>query len=504
MTDLALKTPLPPQPREYLELVRTSGDLLLRVINDILDFSKIEAGKLDLEPVEFGMRRCIGEVVEVLGVRAQQKGLELTCEIAPHVPDELVGDPDRLRQVLVNLVGNAVKFTEKGEVVVCVSSAACGLADSGDPAKPQAAEVELHFEVRDTGIGIPADKLDQIFEPFVQADGSTRRKHGGTGLGLTISARLVGMMGGRIWTQSAVGRGSTFHFTARFALRQASGQESGVRSQESGVRSQESPVAQTKAARGLSILLAEDNEVNQRLVVGMLGQHGHSVTVAATGREALALVDRQRFDVVLMDVQMPEMDGLEATAAIRARESSRGRHVPIIALTAHAMKGDRERCLAAGMDDYVSKPIDEEELLRALCSPRTVTLSRPVALTDDTVLSRPALLHRIGGDPDLLREVIALFRRTSGEHVSTIRKALAAGDTARLGRAAHTLKGAAGSLGASAVVEAARRVVAAGGRADLAGTAAELAALEEDLRRLDPHLDRLADELAESAAAPQC
>jgi PAS domain S-box-containing protein len=495
MTNLALETNLTAEQREYLELVKTSSDLLLRVINDILDFSKIEAGKLDLEMIDFNLPRCLGATLDAMSGVAHQKGLELAYQMpASPCPHDLVGDPDRLRQVLLNLVGNAIKFTEKGKVVVRVE------AEQYTPG-----EAVLHFQVEDTGIGIPADKLRTIFEPFVQADGSTRRKHGGTGLGLAISTRLVEMMGGRIWAESAVGRGSIFHFTSRFPLRPGQPTALPVPPRKLPALLQQSwqrpDPASSPAPGGLRVLLAEDNEVNQRLVVRMLQQHGHATVVAGNGQEALALLARQGFDVVLMDVQMPEMDGFEATACIRAREAASGQHIRIIALTAHAMKGDRERCLAAGMDGYVSKPIDEAQLLRAIRQvARRVPAGAPgqeppAEAAGPQVLDRPALLQRVGGDRTLLRQVIELFLNGSTRYVATMREALAAGDTSRLCRAAHTLKGSAAGLGALGVMEAARRVEAAGPGDDLDLVAALLTALEEQLLLVRPKLHELAGEL---------
>ncbi|HJT76418.1 MAG TPA: response regulator, partial [Gemmataceae bacterium] len=382
MTDLALATDLTAEQREYLTLVKSSGDSLLAVIDDVLDLSKIEARKLRLEARAFGLRACLDDTLEALALRARQKGLGLTWRVTADVPDALVGDAGRLRQVLVNLVGNAVKFTERGAVVVEVRRATTDPTDSTDkkeqntreegpvaPRRPGTADssasslsvssvssvVELLFTVRDTGIGIPADKRGAIFEAFVQADSSTTRRYGGTGLGLTIASHLVGLMDGRVWVESEVGRGSTFHFTARFTLAAPAAVP------------ETAPAAPAAAPRhSLRVLLAEDNAINQTLAVRLLEKQGHHVVVAGNGREALAALGREAFDVVLMDVQMPEMDGLEATAAIRRGEEGTGRRVPIVALTAHAMKGDRERCLAAGMDGYLAKPVRPEELTRAL------------------------------------------------------------------------------------------------------------------------------------------
>jgi light-regulated signal transduction histidine kinase (bacteriophytochrome)/CheY-like chemotaxis protein len=484
MTDLALETDLTRDQREFLGMAKSSAESLLSLINDILDFSKIEAGKLDFETIDFTLRDTLDSAIKGLGLRAQEKGLELACDVLPDVPDGLEGDPTRLRQIVVNLVGNALKFTDAGEVVVKVS-----VEEERDD------EAILHFAVSDTGVGIPLEKQQIIFEAFNQADNSTTRRYGGTGLGLSISSRLVGMMGGRIWVESEIGRGSTFHFTVRFrmqkessrryepvgveilrglevlivddnatnrrileemalswqmkptlaergaeALRQierASAQgtpfslilldaqmpemdgftvaervkqhpqpgtppvimltSAGLRGDAARCRSlgidayltkpigrsdllqavrvvlgsqngtgKNSPVITIHSLRQdrgrLRILLVEDNSVNEVWATRVLAKRGHEVTVARTGREALQSLDKQTPDLVLMDIQMPEMDGFEATAAIRQSELRTGKHIPIIAMTANAMAGDKERCLDAGMDGYVSKPIRTQDL----------------------------------------------------------------------------------------------------------------------------------------------
>lgn len=491
MTDLALETELTAEQRDYLETVKTSGDSLLTVINDILDFSKIEAGKLDLEAIDFNLRESLETTMKTLALRADEKGLELLCEVAPEIPEVVRGDSARLRQIVVNLVGNAIKFTDAGEVAVRVQVES-----------KQGAEYICRFTVADTGIGIPADKRETVFDPFSQADSSTTRKYGGTGLGLTISMRLVKMMGGRMWVESEVGRGTEFHFTVRLEAADASeikvgtiappellrgvkvlvvddnrtnrrilegmllrwqmkptlaeggraalaelsashkaGERYGLiltdmhmpdmdgfelveqirqrpelstatilmltsaghrgdaaRCEKLGVAAYLlKPIRQSELREAvarvlgasehdgaiplitrfsvrdarepgafLSVLLAEDNLVNQRLAVRLLEKRGHRVVVAATGLEALKALEKESFDLVIMDVQMPEMDGIEATGVIRKNEKTSGAHQPIVALTAHAMKGDREKCLAAGMDGYLSKPIRPHELDQVL------------------------------------------------------------------------------------------------------------------------------------------
>jgi two-component system, sensor histidine kinase and response regulator len=485
MTELALDTDLTEEQHDYLSTVKQSAEALLNVINDVLDFSKIEAGRMDLEATVFSLEELLGETVKFLALRAREKNLELLCNLADDIPPLLSGDPLRLRQILINLVSNAIKFTECGKITV----AAALQSASGQ-------HFVVHFQVRDTGVGIAKDKQAYIFQPFSQADSSTTRKHGGTGLGLTISARIVEMMHGRIWVDSEPGRGSTFHFTAEFAasgapapnidanfdrlngmsalivdddpadreildraLRKWGMQPTAAESGQDALREIESacqrghpfplvlidghlpgmdgfglaerirrnpdfkgfnimmlipgelrrdisrcdklgipaylvkpirasellkailqalpagtqatcrlPQKKTQpeiqgAQRTLRILLAEDNAINRRLAVRLLEKAGHTVAVAENGSQALAMVQSDRFDVVLMDVQMPEMDGFEATAAIRDFELHTHAHIPIIAMTAHAMKGDRERCLQAGMDGYIAKPINRNDLL---------------------------------------------------------------------------------------------------------------------------------------------
>jgi signal transduction histidine kinase/ligand-binding sensor domain-containing protein/CheY-like chemotaxis protein len=357
MTDLVLATPLTPEQREYLATARLSANSLLTILNDVLDFSKIEAGRMDLNPIEFSLRQCVQETGRMFAVSAAEKQLAFDIQVEQNVPDRVVGDPDRLRQVLLNLAGNALKFTAHGGVwiVVGVESVTTG-------------SILLRFAVRDTGIGIPVEKREIIFEAFRQADGSTTRKYGGTGLGLAICSQLVRMMGGSIRVESEVGSGSTFHFTARFSMAAPSPQPAppdpvGLRKmlEAVGESDGESPPRQV-----LRILLAEDNPVNQRVAARLLEKRGHQVALAANGREALAWLDRERFDLILMDVQMPELDGIETTAVIREREQREGGRIPIIALTAHAMQGDRERCIGAGMDNYVNKPIDAVKFLEVV------------------------------------------------------------------------------------------------------------------------------------------
>ncbi len=641
MTELALDTDLNREQREYLELVKVSADNMMTVINDILDFSKIEAGKLDLVPAPFDLRDSLGETLKTLGLRAAQKDLELAHQIRTDVPDALLGDSSRLRQVMVNLVGNAIKFTERGEVVTRVAVEA-----AGDD------RVCLHFTVTDTGIGIPPEKQQVVFDPFVQADGSTTRRHGGTGLGLAISTRLVALMGGRIWVESIPERGSTFHFTAWFDVQtnppkelSSSGTadlyarpvlvvddnatnrrileeilknwgmkpiavESGdaalaqmrravthrdpfplvlldammpgmdgfllaekikndpdlagsvimmlssadqpsdaARCRTLGVANYlTKPITQsdllkaltkvlkstpitssattpapvpraTPAAtapsgngnghdngkdhgngatsgaaappRSLRILLAEDNAVNQTLAVHLLRRRGHEVTVAEDGLQALAAYDSEPFDLVLMDLQMPNLGGFEATALIRQRELAAGRHIPIIAMTARAVKGNREECLAAGFDEYLAKPLRPQELHDLI--KRTVDLFPPKAPSPPPpAIDKEIIYDLVGGDTLLLRDLITLFLDGIPAMRDKIRVAIADQDAFRLNEAAHELKGAASHFAASATVEAARRLEAMGRDSNLIHAEDAFHILEAELDRLHSALSELA------------
>ena len=375
LTGLALDTELVPEQRQYLEGVMLSAESLLKLINSILDFSKIEAGKLELERTDFDLRETLENAVKTLAQRAFEKQLELRYEVRPDVPDALIGDPARLWQVIINLVGNALKFTQKGEITVLVE------LESQDESA-----ATLRFTVSDTGVGIPVDKQGKLFQPFVQADNSTTRKYGGTGLGLVISARLVEMMGGRAWFESEEGRGSQFHFTARFDRQPAHAAKDvrphpvdavlgaietarGLARQQAVTNRESAPAKSVEPMRHpLHILVAEDNAVNQLLAKRTLEKAGHSVVVANNGEQAVAALGSDTFDLVLMDIQMPVMDGFQATARIRELEIASGKHQQIVAMTAHALKGDHERCLAAGMDGYVTKPIRTSELFAAIAT----------------------------------------------------------------------------------------------------------------------------------------
>jgi signal transduction histidine kinase/ActR/RegA family two-component response regulator len=356
VTEILLEAPHDPEQRQNLNMVKSSAEALLCVINDILDFSKIEAGKLDLHPVAFPLRDVVDGAVQMLRMRAHQKGLELSCDVDADVPGVIVSDPDRLRQVLLNLVGNAVKFTEAGAVSVTVGRLPATETSAAD-------SCTLLFAVTDTGIGIPHDKQELVFEAFAQADGSVTRKYGGTGLGLPISARLVGMMGGGLKLASEPGQGSTFSFTITAT---AADSADATAPTTAAAAPHAVTSGSTEIPACLRILVAEDNVVNQKIAAAFLLRRGQDAVIVANGKEALDAWTRDAFDAIFMDVQMPEMDGLEATAAIRAAEKGTGAHIPIVAMTAHAMSGDRERCLEAGMDDYLTKPVSLPEIDRVL------------------------------------------------------------------------------------------------------------------------------------------
>ena len=620
MTDLALQTKLTPRQREYLRTARESAEALMTIIDDILDVSKIEAGRLTLERVPFAVRDTIEDSVKLLAPRADQKGLELSCRIAPDVPATLVGDPGRLRQILLNLVSNAIKFTDTGEVGVEVTA-----AERNEDA------VMLRCTVRDTGIGIPEEKRWEIFGAFVQADASTTRRYGGTGLGLTISSQLVEMMNGRLWLDSQPGIGSQFHFVVRLDLHEhadtsplpafdlrtiralvvddnatnrlilaeileswqmtatgvatareaidalrgavAAGQpfqlvltdalmpdvdgytlaeqiaadarlksvtimlltsagSAALRGRRAAmfaatlvkpVKQSElldaivtafaaaidgAPRPRTKpsrrlrrAARVLRVLVAEDNLTNQKVVSALLDQHGHHVSIVSNGRLAVERAAREPFDIILMDVQMPEMSGIEATAAIREAERHTGRHIPIVALTARAMAGDREQCLAAGMDAYVSKPVQAEELfatIEAMAGPQ-----RPPAAASLPATTSPpdpqhggsvnlsALLTGFGGRSDLVRDVIDVFLADAPAMLNRLNEAARASNAVEVAAAAHAIKGSAGLFSQGQAYEHARALEqrASGGDVTAADRACEelarsMASLMTELRGL--------------------
>ena len=616
MTELALDTKLTSQQREYLVTVKNSAGSLLNLINDILDFSKAEAKKLELDRVDFVLRDMLEDTLRALAVRAQQKGLELACHVASEVPDALVGDAERLRRIVVNLVGNAIKFTESGEVVLNASVESRTKED-----------VVLHFSVTDTGIGIPREKQKAIFEAFAQGDASTTRKYGGTGLGLSISSQLSELMGGRIWLESEPGRGSAFHFTVRLGLQTsaiaeqapvpvklldlpvlvvddnstsrkileemltnwkmkpvaagsgpaalealkraqkkgepfrlvladghmpgmdgfdlsaslqkdprlrgvtvilltfAGRREDQARAKSAGaavavtkpvkqselwdaivtalhvpVRQKVRPSAARSPARGthrrLRVLVAEDNPVNQELVLHLLERRGHSAIVAENGKQAIAALEKHKFDLVVMDVQMPEMGGIEATEEIRRKEKSNGGHIPIFAMTAHAMPGDRERCLAAGMDGYIPKPIDPKLFTQVIetgaLSPAATAVGGNTKPADqmkaEGAIDAEKLLARFDGNRKLLGSLIGTFQHDCPKMMAKIRGGLSARDPRALAEAAHALKGSVGNFGPSSAFETAREIEKTGREGKLDGAWELYATLEDDLARLLPAL----------------
>ena len=354
MTDLVQESELESEQRELLDIIKTSSGALLSSINDILDFSKIEAGMLSIEKIPCDLQKTVVEAVQPMVLRAEEKGLELRCEISQDLPETFVSDPVRLRQIMVNLVGNAIKFTSRGEVIVNVSQATDGNQQ----------ELLLYFTVRNTGIGIPPDRLEHIFEAFTQADSSTSRKYGGTGLGLTITRRLVELMGGQLGVNNELDKGSFFHFTLPTESVGAAIPASSLQGArpDSGAKKESAPLPEV--AQKFEILLVEDNPVNRKLALMLLERHGYQVTVANNGQEALDILSGRQFAVVLMDMQMPVMDGLEATRAIRTGEKEGAApRTPIITMTANAMLGDQERCMEAGMDNYLAKPIRVDQLI---------------------------------------------------------------------------------------------------------------------------------------------
>jgi signal transduction histidine kinase/CheY-like chemotaxis protein/HPt (histidine-containing phosphotransfer) domain-containing protein len=469
MTELALDTSLTPEQHEYISLVKTSADALLDTINVILDFSKMEAGKFALEPIPFCLRDTLSGTIKTLALQAHQQGHHLTYEVVPTVPDALIGDPGRLRQILINLVGNAIKFTEQGTITVHVETASW-MDD----------HISLHVTVSDTGVGIPATKQHVIFDPFMQVDGSTTRKYGGTGLGLAIAKQLVGMMGGHIWVESKVGQGSTFHFTCRFGLQHESPTDAAL---ASPVTLPNLPVS----PRPLHVLLAEDNSINQQLVARMLANRGHTVEVVSTGAEALAALEQQAFDVVLMDVQMPVMDGFEATAAIRARERATTRHMPIIAMTARAMRGDQEKCLNAGMDAYLSKPMTAvalyatiDQLLQNESENRLPTIEAVV----ESPVDLSSALETVEGDETLLAELVRVFALDYPKRLAEVREAIAMSDDKRLERTAHGLRGEVGLFGAEIASNLAATLETMGREGHLENARDVLQELERELARV--------------------
>ena len=481
MTELLSKTALEPRQRRYVSAVQSSAKSLLVILNDILDFSKIEAGRMDLELIEFDLLSAVDETIEILSARAEAKGIELKLAVEDRVPTMVQGDPGRLRQVLTNLVGNAVKFTDRGDVIVRLAR---------EPGRPN----RYRFTVQDSGIGIAPEVLPQLFQSFSQADGSMARKYGGTGLGLAITRRLVEMMGGTVDVESTLGVGSRFAFTIRLE------EASGAAARSHGVSAPTQHVAASTNDQvmplGLSILVAEDNTVNQMVCVDMLALCGCSAHVVGTGRLALAAMDRGAWDVVLMDCQMPEMDGFVTTREIRAREAQRndGAHIPIIALTANAMAGDERRCLDAGMDDYLSKPFELAQLWHAL---RRWAPVRPVASVQAAAIDQTAIdkLRQLrGGQVGSEVRIVRAFLDTSQALVEDLRRALQQGQAEDAHRAAHTLKSGCAYVGAVAVRRLANEIEELARSASLDRVGALVDELGHELDRAHTELRRLLPE----------
>ena len=462
MTELLLEREFPPeQQRKKLLAIRDSAENLMVIINDILDFSKIEAGKLELTPAPFLLRKSLEQGLYSLGIRAEEKGLQLAFAIDANLPDRLDGDCHKLRQILINLVGNAIKFSDRGSITV-----------SAQLLQQQGADLLIRFGVTDQGIGIPVDAQARIFETFEQADATTTKKFGGTGLGLAICRRLAELMGGCIWVESEPDQGSSFFVTCLFK----SVAPDVVIEGESATTD-----AAGEPPKGLSVLLADDVEVNRELVKAVLEPYGHTITEAANGREALEAFVGQRFDIVLLDVQMPEMDGLQATAAIRKHEQKQGLgRTAIIAMTAYAGKDDQATCLAAGMDDYLSKPVKPTRILELLyryCStvttaldelPAETTLSAPVVDEESVpVYARAELLERLGGAEALIPRFMGLFFKGAEPNMAALEEAVTAGDQDRIRTAAHAIKGSSANIGAMQLRETAAAVEAAAKAGDI-------------------------------------
>jgi len=481
LTKLVLRRDLSVEQREFLEGVMDAGDALMQIINDILDFSKIEAGRLELETKDFALRELLDKIMVGFTAQAQKKKIVLKHSVDDSVPDFLTGDQGRLRQVLVNLLGNALKFTPAGEVTLGVGIEPEDMQPGG-PAVGQ--RVKLVFRVRDTGIGIPEDKLDIIFDSFTQADSSTTKRFGGTGLGLAISKKIVGMMGGEIWAESKLGLGSSFSFSTVLGV--------AVTNAPDGEAFPDACPGKP-ARKSLRILLAEDDKMNQMFAESFLQEAGHTVVTACNGKAVLHLLESGEYDVILMDISMPEMDGVQATQAIRQSNSGRyDPNIPIVAMTAHALKGDRERFMAAGMNGYTAKPVDIDDLLRILdhvvnggCQGRVHEPANSREQTDRAPdLDRMWVRTHYADKPEMLRELSEVFGREVAKRLDEIRGALETGNKHLLVRAAHTLKGASGVVGASFVRQCAMRLEQKGREGKLDGAGAQLRELEDAAARV--------------------
>lgn len=466
MVDLVLDSRLSDDQREHLETAQRCAHSLLALLNDLLDLSKIEAGRMSLERIPFELNRLVDDCMSSQLPKARQKEIDLTCEIAPTAPRHVVGDPLRLRQIVTNLVNNAVKFTEKGSVTVRLKAAPA--------AEPNRFTLEL--EVTDTGTGIPAEKLPTIFEKFTQADGSITRRYGGTGLGLTITKRLVEMHGGTIRVESEVGRGSSFHVSLPYEQAQRVPSPA-----PSGVRNGDDASADSPPKPPVHILVVEDNLVNQKVITAILRKKGYSLDIANNGQEALDKLEAGQFSLVLMDVQMPVMDGLEATRRIRRTEAFR--HLPVVAMTAHAMTGDRELCLEAGMNAYVSKPVHPAHLISTVESFSEPGAKALMECSRESIIcdSGASLMHP---DRDLMRGMVQLFLQLAPERLEKLQASAVRGEAGEVSLEARAFKGAADRIAAQEVAECAAAVDAAAQRQDYSKIAEQLARLESELLRL--------------------
>ncbi len=560
MTELALDTAVDGEQRDCLQTVKESAESLLTIINELLDFAKVEAGKINLDRVEFGLGEWLRDSLKPLMFRSRQKGLDFRCLIDANIPKGLIGDPEWLRHILVNLVSNAVKFTDKGFVRCSVKLQSIDTVEvpiweldsvAGAPAgvvvpRTSVERATLHFAVQDSGIGVPTDKHQAIFIPFEQADKSITRRYGGTGLGLAIARQLTELMHGNIWIESVIGEGSTFHFTVQLGIADPTVKRPSQAEQEKAQALQPTPTAPAMPTRPLRVLVAEDNPVNQQLIVKFLKKQGHETAVAGDGSEAVEALEKDpTFDVILMDMQMPRMSGLEATAIIRKQEENTGRHIPIIALTASVLKGDRERCLASGMDDYLTKPVNRNELFAALgrlvlserpaevvaaateVDAHTIDLDERVptpvvvkghpAVTRDphceetfimpktnsslvssvitwettapSVIDRKTLWKRLDGDRELLRELLEGYRGCCPDVVAELREGVTRQDSKLVQRAAHQLKGMVSSLAATQAFTTARDLERSGQASDFSQAPDILAKLEAALREVDAELE---------------
>ena len=472
---------------EYLNMAQISASHLLTVINDILDFSKIEAGKLELELIAFNLIENVEDTLKTFQIKALEKNLQLKCKIAPNVPQSVIGDPGRLRQILVNLIGNSIKFTEEGEICIDVQIH-----------KKVSDKTCVRFVVSDTGIGIPNDKKNVIFESFSQVDSSTTRKYGGSGLGLTITSRLVSIMNGNIWFESELGKGTSFYFTIDFQEVDNICEINKLTKKELSNKKL-APVSDKK----LKILVAEDNEVNQLLTKLMLEEFGHHVTIAENGKEALSHYENYQFDIILMDVQMPEMSGFEATAVIREREKEKKSHIPIIAVTAHAMQGDKDRCLKAGMDNYITKPIDPDKLfeiiekitgyrydIKETIITETVTEEAEVEYSLDT----KNIMARVQNNPQLLEKVVNMFIKSVEEKIPLLNEAVKNSDNDAIEKLAHSIKGSSAYYSTQLVYNVAAELEKIGKNGNLSNAESVYELLKKELSILVPMLKELVRE----------